>query len=322
MPSNYGASAAATLDEWAQSATTLPVEQITGVWWRRPRPPIVSDDLTAPEFRKYAAINTTTVIRALIATLAENVPVINLPVVEARAINKPWQLRAAEHVGLSVPDTLISHDEDEIRAFVDRLQSQGAKVILKPAVSLLEAGQSTQLLDRNLLDQLQAARYCPTIFQRCIQGTDLRITVVGREVFTMAEEASPESDSVDIRLDFKRVSRAFDLRPEDREAILMLHRYLNLGFGAYDCKIDDEGKLWFLEVNPSGQWLWAEEVAQLPISECLARALCFGLDGDIAAQFPPLNRADIDALQGEPLNVVYARAMKDRLSDTASHYES
>jgi len=285
------------------------------VWWRRPRPPIVSDDLIAPELRKYAAVNTTTVIRALVAILAENVPVINLPVVEARVSNKPYQLHAAEHVGLSVPDTLISQDEDEIRAFADRLQSRGAQVILKPAVSMLEAVQSTQLLDRNLLDQLQAARYCPTIFQRYVEGLDLRITVVGKEVFTMAEEASPESDSVDIRLDFKRVSRPFDLRPEHRHAILMLHRFLGLGFGAYDCKIDNQGKLWFLEVNPSGQWLWAEEEAQLPISECLARALCFGLDGDIAAQFPPLNRADVETLRGEPLNIVYARAMKDRRTD-------
>jgi glutathione synthase/RimK-type ligase-like ATP-grasp enzyme len=322
LPAIYGATAAAALDEWARSAIALPAERITGVWWRRPRPPIVSDDLSAPELREYAVVNTTTSIRALIAILAENVPVINLPVAEARAINKPYQLRAAEQVGLSVPDTLISHDDDEIRAFAGQVESQGARVILKPVVSLLEAGQSTQVLDRNLLDQLQAARYCPTIFQRYVEGVDLRITVVGSEVFAMAEEASPESDSVDIRLDFKRVSRPFDLRPEHRHAILRLHRFLGLAFGAYDCKIDARGTLWFLEVNPSGQWLWAEEDAQLPISECLARALCFGLDSGIAAQFPSLSRADIKTLQSEPTRTVYARAMKDWRAAAASQYES
>jgi hypothetical protein len=115
-------------------------------------------------------------------------------------------------------------------------------------------------------------------------------------------------------LDFNSSRRSFDLLPEHRHRILELHRSLNLAFGAYDCKLDRDGTLWFLEVNPSGQWLWAEVEAQLPIAECLARALCFGFGADISPQFSPLTEADVDPLRGEPLNVVYARAMRDRIS--------
>jgi glutathione synthase/RimK-type ligase-like ATP-grasp enzyme len=314
LPSVYGPGAAAALDEWAREGlTALSSEQVCGIWWRRPRRPVLSDAVTAPELQSYARVNTTTVIRALIAILSEDVPVINPPVVEARAVNKPYQLRAAERIDLAIPETLISHDENEIRAFIEHVEARGGEVILKPVVTMQEAAQSTQRLDRNLREHLNAARLCPTIFQRFIEGLDLRITVVGDQVFAMAEEHSGECDPVDIRLDFHAFRRAFDLPPEYREKILALHRSLNLLFGAYDCKLDGDGMLWFLEVNPSGQWLWAEVEAQLPISECLARALCFGMDSDISAQFSPLSEADVTSLRGEPLNLVYARAMKSRM---------
>jgi glutathione synthase/RimK-type ligase-like ATP-grasp enzyme len=275
---------------------------------------VISEDVTAPEFQRYAAVNTSTVIRALVGILAQDVPVINLPVIEARSINKPYQLRAAERVGLAVPETLISQDRDEIMAYVDEITSAGGQVILKPVFATHEASQSTQRFDQNLQEHLEAAAFCPTIFQRYVEGLDLRINIVGDQVFTMVEQPSGECDPVDIRLDFNASRRGFDLLPEHRDAVLALHRELDLTFGAYDCKLDRDGTLWFLEVNPSGQWLWAEAEAGLPISECLARALCFGTDADIAPQFAPLTEADVEPLRGEPLNVVYARAMRDRIA--------
>lgn len=48
---------------------------------------------------------------------------------------------------------------------------------------------------------------------------------------------------------------------------------LGLTYGAFDFIIDKAGKWWYLEVNSAGQWLWIEDLLDIPISDSVARAL-------------------------------------------------
>ena len=48
---------------------------------------------------------------------------------------------------------------------------------------------------------------------------------------------------------------------------------LGLTFGAMDLVEDTDGEFHFLEVNPQGQWLWVEDLTELPISMAVARHL-------------------------------------------------
>jgi hypothetical protein len=48
---------------------------------------------------------------------------------------------------------------------------------------------------------------------------------------------------------------------------------LRLRYGALDFSVDERGQWWFLEVNPSGQWLWLDERLHLGIAEAIADAL-------------------------------------------------
>ncbi len=50
--------------------------------------------------------------------------------------------------------------------------------------------------------------------------------------------------------------RVIDLPPEGQSKIRALMAHYGLRFAAIDMAVDTEGKWFFLEVNPNGQWAW------------------------------------------------------------------
>ncbi|MNZ28723.1 hypothetical protein D3C78_459550 [compost metagenome] len=50
-------------------------------------------------------------------------------------------------------------------------------------------------------------------------------------------------------------------------------RRLNLRYGAIDFVCDPQGNLWFLEINPNGQWAWIENLTGYPIAEAIVDEL-------------------------------------------------
>lgn len=54
---------------------------------------------------------------------------------------------------------------------------------------------------------------------------------------------------------------------------IALTRKLGLRFGAIDFVLDQEGQLWFLEINPNGQWGWIETRTGHPIAAAIVSEL-------------------------------------------------
>ena len=50
-------------------------------------------------------------------------------------------------------------------------------------------------------------------------------------------------------------------------------RRLGLAYGAIDLRVTSEGEYVFLEVNPSGQYLFVELLTQMKLSEYMAEFL-------------------------------------------------
>jgi len=48
---------------------------------------------------------------------------------------------------------------------------------------------------------------------------------------------------------------------------------MGLRYGAFDFIVDKSGDYFFLECNPSGQWLWLEKVTDVNISQAVANEL-------------------------------------------------
>lgn len=57
---------------------------------------------------------------------------------------------------------------------------------------------------------------------------------------------------------------------------LALVKNLGLVFGCIDMIVTPEGKYVFLEINPNGQWMWIEELSELPIAESIVSMLIKG----------------------------------------------
>ncbi|MFJ3906152.1 MvdC/MvdD family ATP grasp protein [Streptomyces sp. NPDC090025] len=109
------------------------------------------------------------------------------------------------------------------------------------------------------------------LFQhRVDKVADVRVTVIGREVFSVRID----SDLLDWRTDYDRLTYSVvEPPPGITDA---LHRYLDhfgLVFGAFDFAVDRAGAWWFLECNPSGQWAWMEPETGLPMVAAMADLL-------------------------------------------------
>jgi hypothetical protein len=191
---------------------------------------------------------------------------------------------------------LITSDAGEARAFIAQLMAEGAGVVYKQTMSIPD-GPPTRLLVPEDLDRLESVTLSPVTFQERIEGgVDLRIAVIGDQVF--AAEWRPDEETepfVDVR--FTRSARMYATRldPPFEAQVIALQRELGLDIGIYDFKQGSDGRRYFLEVNPGGQWLDLEVDAGHPVSLAVARLLA----GETAAGWSglaPLTNEDLDGM--------------------------
>jgi len=289
--------------------------QVCSVWWRRPRLGAIHRDVTEAEFREFCSLNSRSLLRAFLHCC----PVVNEPDRENLANCKAYQLAIARRVGLLCPDTLITSRPDEARHFVEAQWTRGRQVIYKPLVTRGEYFAPTRLMDRADLARLAIQLpFAPAIFQQRIPGRDLRVAVVGSGVFA-AEWIGSLPDATDVRLNAESRMEPYAIAPQLAEALQKLHRRLGLVFGICDLKLTPDGSVFFLETNPSGQWLSLELEARLPISEAWARVL---VEGTAAGRTPPIGRAyELQELAQQmpvPFDQTIPSALLDRSSTTGA----
>lgn len=247
-------------------------EDIISVWYRRPAPFEFPEEF-ALAVRMFAEEETRDMIRGLWELL--DCLWVNHPEHIRRANSKLHQLNIAHQIGLEIPNTIVTNDPDQARKFIGFCRSG---VIVKPLSRGLvdEHGQPmafyTSVVEPEQVRQIQLIQYTPTFFQEYIpKDVELRITVVGNQVFT-AEIHSQQRD--DTRHDWRRNALTLEHKehqlPEDiRLKCIQLTKAFNLEFGAIDMILTPDGRYVFLEINPNGQWAWIEELTGLPISEAL-----------------------------------------------------
>ncbi|MCY1065521.1 MvdD family ATP-grasp ribosomal peptide maturase [Nannocystis sp. RBIL2] len=203
-----------------------------------------------------------------------------------RAENKPFQLQLAQELGLAIPATLISNDPAEVRAFA---RSCPGGLVTKMVVPqfVREDGEGelesvyTSVVTPEELASLDGLHLCPMIFQeRVPKALELRVTIVGRRVFTAAVDSQlADGARVDWRRDQGPILgtwRPHALPQELEDELLRLLDRLGLEFGGVDLILTPEGRHVFLEVNPLGSFSWLEQLVwadTAPISNAVADLL-------------------------------------------------
>lgn len=256
------------------------IKDVCGVWFRRPQP-FEPDQLPVePELRSYSAAALRE-FGMLLRTLFPDANWVSDYYAIRRAEDKVLQLTLARKLGFNVPDTIVTSDEAAARHFIHSHQS----VITKPIqINYLDRKNGAYLFYTKRIDKavnLTGLNLAPAIFQQAIDvNLDLRITVVGDQVFAASIQEGDATDESMVR-DWRiaqlkesgTIIRAYDLPPSLAKQCVKLVQNLGLKFGAIDMILDNAGKYWFLENNPNGQWAFVEEETDQPIGKAIANLL-------------------------------------------------
>jgi len=187
--------------------------------------------------------------------------------------SKPYQAQIIRQHGFLVPDTLITNVPESVGEF----QERHGRIIYKSISAARSIVQTYQEHDAERLDNI---RWCPTQFQNCVEGTNVRVHTVGERVYATAIT----TEATDYRYALRQsgeaaVLREVDLCDELAEKCLRLARALDLPFAGIDLKITPENEVYCFEVNPSPAFSYYEGHTGQPISAGLAACL---MEADLA----------------------------------------
>lgn len=256
--------------EYIAGGHRVALSKCRAAWWRRPLPYTLHDDLD-PKVMSFAYTECHEAFAGALALL--NATWVNPPHLDERAHHKPLQLATAVRVGLAVPRTLVTNDPDEVRRFIADLGP--ARTIYKTFLATAEHWRETRVLRDEELQILESVRFAPVIFQEHIAAdADIRVTIVGDEMFATAIRSDPHGYSVDYRMDMEAATFAPTELPGDvKEPLRDLMQALGIVYGAVDLLRTAEGQYVFLEVNPAGEWRFVEERTAQPITAAMADLL-------------------------------------------------
>lgn len=198
---------------------------------------------------------------------------INHPVKTYCAENKLYQLQCAQNVGLLTPRTFVGNT-------LPQDITPANKYIVKSLDTALFYDESqeyftyssvvvgNELAESNIKD-------APIILQEFLEDKrDIRVTVIGNKLFPVGITKNGEN----IYGDWRKNAKEFlqykpELLPDDiSNGIMKLMNELGLLFGGVDLAFSN-GKYYFIEVNPTGEWGWLSQYGAIPLEKAIVNEL-------------------------------------------------
>lgn len=278
LPKSYSIMSDKSLMDWSIElhGNTLKGSDVKSAYFRRPGKPEAPSNICDKNVIEYIECEWNSFLKSLYMRL--DCMWFSSPTNIMLAEDKPRQLLLAKKIGFDIPESIITNSPEEINKINSCLQ-----VIGKPLrQSLLISNQTERIIFTNRLGRLdysdsEALSLVPIIIQReIIKKFDIRVTVVGKEVFAAAIFSQ---ENVETTVDWRKGSRTdlkhepIELPVELKSKCIELVESLNLRFGAIDLVCDKNDQFWFLEINPNGQWAWIENQTKLPIASAIADEL-------------------------------------------------
>ncbi len=257
-----------TLDGPAASEglASFNLTDVSVVWWRRFRHSTPSPAIADPNVRRFCATEATTFLRQV---LTEVHVVINDPAAERAASQKLAQLRRAREHGIRVPETIVSNDRQRILAFIERHDEVICKTLVCDYPHSIPTRRCTAL---DFADEASAS-LAPTVVQELVPcRRDIRVCVVGDEVYAGELFRADAAEAVDWRMTASGWRR-HALPDELARSLRALIRSFRLDMASIDLRLTPDDDYIFFEINPSGQFLFLEIDAGLPLSRAVAHYL-------------------------------------------------
>ena len=262
------------------------------LYLRDPIPHPAPDAALEGDMNRFVVQQWQIMLRGLMTALeAVGVPMIN-PVSALLVDEKTAQLVRAAQVGFSTPATLHGASGVTAEAFAHRHGDRCATKPFAPFVRLASTGDGMQRLLTNLasaadlrrgLDQATVAS--PTIVQPFYAAPyEHRVVVVGQQVFS-ARTARSGANAVDVRrLSPSKADVTLGELPQNvARRCIELVRACGLRIASLDLLEIDHDYV-FLDLNPSGHFLWVEQVTGAPICDAIAALLASGEQAELQEQ--------------------------------------
>jgi glutathione synthase/RimK-type ligase-like ATP-grasp enzyme len=178
--------------------------------------------------------------------------------------SKPYQLSLIEGFGFDVPDTLVTTDPDEALRFRRRHGS-----VIYKSVSGVRSIVS-QLRD-DQIERLGDVANGPTQFQQYVSGQDVRVHVIGEEIFATLVR----SDADDYRYSPQGMLAlaATEIPPAIADRCLAMARGMELHVAGIDLRHTYDGRWICFEANPSPAFTFYERATGQPIADAIASLL-------------------------------------------------
>lgn len=237
-------------------------------WIRRLAPPGWADTAGGPT--SVEAAERSAGLSALAAVLHDErirwlTPIAELGVSE----NKPWQYRLAEGIGACVPEWVVTTDPNS--------GPRGGGWVIKPlgpggfvSEDVAYVVPTTAFSD----DHRPALARAPFMLQRIVPAAmHARVVTVGESVYSALLEA--DGLPIDWRMSAD-AHRAFTDTPVPDDVAALARcvaRTAGLGYSAQDWIRGRDGRWWFIDLNPAGQWLFLPDPTANSITKAIADLL-------------------------------------------------
>jgi glutathione synthase/RimK-type ligase-like ATP-grasp enzyme len=215
---------------------------------------------------------------------------INNPQSTIQSIDRAKQLTIAKSLGFDIPNTLITNDPEVMLNFYN---THNKNIIAKSVYnhSIEYKGKIYSTFTRKITEhevfKINDLVYVPYIFQENIsRKSELRITVVKDKVFAaklgtgfiLQGHDDEDDDEYHRHHSPKLPIIPIDMPKSFNKKCIKLLELLGLQYGAMDFIIDKDNNIFFLEINPTGDWYGIEKKTKLPITRAVVSLISSFVD--------------------------------------------
>ncbi len=238
-------------------------ENVLSIYYRKPAFPDTSDfDL---EFRRIINSDILSIVDGIVNSF--NGVVLTKPQILRRTENKIFQLIYAQKNDILTPKSFIGNN--------DSFKSINNPRVIKPiSIGKIATENGIAVIQTNVMrenDQYDDIELTPIYVQEYIEKDfEVRITVVDDDFYAVKIVSD---NLIDWRAGDNNCYELIDTPSEIKKCVKKMMCDFELRFGAVDYVVDKDGRWFFLEINPNGQWQWLECNLNLTISDSIINLL-------------------------------------------------
>lgn len=177
---------------------------------------------------------------------------------------KPFQLQIMKKNGIKIPETIITNDPEQV---IELCNGGEENFIYKP----IRGWANTAILKKTDMtkERLASLQYSPITLQQCIKGQDIRVYVIGDEVFPVGIDSS----DIDSRATRDNKHFQVEIPTEIAQMCIKIKNLLGFAYTAIDMKRTEEGEYIVFEANATPIFVNDENDCGYPIGDKICELL-------------------------------------------------